>query len=78
MSILCEALRAKVTNYLTSIFYPDFVQIFREVCLKETKSDPFMSVRCYTGFLSMNYCLFVSALALHWYRYCIEALLLQP
>ena len=39
MSILWEALRAKVTNYLTPIFYPDafkpmvvgFVQNFREV-----------------------------------------------
>ena len=40
MSILCEALRAKVKNYLTSIFYPNtskpiwlmvFVQMLKEI-----------------------------------------------
>ena len=36
LSILCEALRAKVTNYLRSIFYPDastamVVQTIRKV-----------------------------------------------
>ena len=71
MSILCEALIAKVTNYLILIFHPDaskpmfdrfrsnfqgsskiysmvHTRSLKLLCLKEV--EPFISVRCYSGF----------------------------